>query len=309
MRPGVIDVHTHLPLAFGTQFNLNGLKLGLTEWSVDGALRVMDDNGVAAGVLSNPFVVSGPEAAARTRAINLRYAEIREQTGGRLGGFGALPMEDVEAAVVELRHVLDDLRLEGLCLPTSVGGRWLGHPDFEPLWREMDRRGAVAFVHPVHPINFDQTGMGYPVATLEFMFESTRMITNLVYSGTKRRFPNVKVISTHGGGAVPYLAQRISTLAGFLGVGDRVLMAPDEVLADLRTFYFDITACATPNALPALLELVPPSQLMMGFDWPMMPPGLIAPALDFIATTPALSDADRDMIRFGAARALFPNLA
>jgi 6-methylsalicylate decarboxylase len=305
----VVDVHTHLPIAYGDRFDPAGLPLGLTPWTLEGALAVLDDHGLAAAVLSNPFLVTGPQALERTQAVNDRYAELRVLSRGRLGGLAALPLHDPNAAAAEAARALDELSLDGVCLPTHVDGRRLGDPEFTPVWRALQARGAVAFIHPVHPPAFGETGMGYPVATLEFMFESTRMITNLIYSGVKQRFPGVKVISTHGGGSTPYLAARIAGLAEFLGVGGGVLRAPEAVLADLRTFYFDITACANPHALPALLALVPPDRLMMGFDWPMMPRTLIRPALEFIAETPLLDEAARQQIRAGTARTLFPRLA
>jgi predicted TIM-barrel fold metal-dependent hydrolase len=305
----IIDVHTHFAIGFGERFDLKGIKAGLYPWSEASAIKTMDENGITAQILSNPFVLTGSEALKRYRAQNEEYARIARDNPKRLGVFASLPLVNIDDALKEVAYALDILKMDGVCLPTSLDGKWLGHEHFQPLWAELDRRKAVVFVHPVHPINFDQTGMDYPVAVMEFMFESTRMITNMVYSGTKRRFPNAKVISTHGGGTVPYLARRIGMLAEFLGIGGGKFAAPEEVRKDLQTFYFDLTACTTPNALPAILDLVPSSQLMIGFDWPMMPPTLIKPAQDFVRTTKLLTDADRKAIFSGTALSLFPNLA
>jgi len=305
----IIDVHTHFAIGFGERFDLKGIKAGLYPWSEKDAIKTMDETGITASILSNPFVLTGPEALKRYRMENEEYARIVRDNPKRFGVFASLPLANMDDTLKELEYALDTLKMDGVCLPTSIEGKWLGNDHFQPLWAELDRRKAVAFVHPVHPINFDQTGMGYPVAVMEFMFESTRMITSMVYSGTKRRFPNVKVISTHGGGTVPYLARRIGMLAEFLGVGDGKFMAPDEVRKDLQTFYFDLTACTTPNAMPAILDLVPASQLMIGFDWPMMPPTLIKPAQDFVRQTSLLSDADRKAIFSATALSLFPALA
>lgn len=305
----IIDVHTHFAIGFGERFDLKGIKAGLYPWSEASAIKTMDENGISASILSNPFVLTGPQALERYRAENEEYARIVRDNSKRFGAFASLPLANMDDTLKELSYTLDTLKMDGVCLPTSLDGKWLGHEHFQPLWAELDRRKTVVFVHPVHPINFDQTGMGYPVAVMEFMFESTRMITNLVYSGTKRRFPNVKVISTHGGGTVPYLARRIGMLAEFLGIGDGKFMSPEEVRKDLQTFYFDLTACTTPNAMPAILDLVPSSQLMIGFDWPMMPPTLIKPAQDFVRTTKLLTEADRKAIFGGTAMTLFPALA
>jgi len=132
------------------------------------------------------------------------------------------------------------------------------------------------------------------------------MITNMVYSGTKRRFPNVKIISTHGGGTMPYLARRIGMLAEFLA-SETASSRRQKKCAPIQDLLFDLTACTTPNAMPAILDLVPSSQLMIGFDWPMMH-NTHQTCSNFIRTTPLLSDADRTAIFGGTAVKLFSRI-
>ena len=118
--------------------------------------------------------------------------------------------------------------------------------------------------------------MGINVSILEFMFDSTRMATNMVLSGAKKRFADVRLICTHGGGTIPYVASRISILEPLFGAGpNRPTLSGEEVLAGLSTFYFDLTASTAPASLDAIRHLVPPSRLMLGFDYPMMPAGTI----------------------------------
>src|SRR5258707_13241704 len=97
------------------------------------------------------------------------------------------------------------------------------------------------------------------------MFDTTRMIANMVATGAKKRFSNIKIISTHGGGTIPYLVNRIQVLEHTLGVAPgRLELSPEEVREGIASFYYDLTAATSQGQLRAILQLVPASQLVMG---------------------------------------------
>src|SRR3984893_9031610 len=115
------------------------------------------------------------------------------------------------------------------------------------------------------------------------------MATNMILSGAKKRFSDIRMICTHGGGTVPYLASRISILEPVFGAGpNRAVLSGEEILSGLSTFYFDLTASTAAASLDAIRHLVPASQLMLGFDFPMMPASIIPPILgrDAYSTLP-----------------------
>jgi hypothetical protein len=98
----------------------------------------------------------------------------------------------------------------------------------------------------------------------------------MVLSGAKQRFANIRMICTHGGGTIPYVASRISILEPLFGAGpDRPVLSGEEVLEGLSTFYFDLTASSAAASLDAIGHLVSASRLMLGFDYPMMPASTI----------------------------------
>jgi hypothetical protein len=135
------------------------------------------------------------------------------------------------------------------------------------------------------------------------------MATNMVLSGAKKRFSNVHLICTHGGGTVPYVASRISILEPVFGAGfDRPTLSGDEVLEGLSTFYFDLTASTAAASLDAIGHLVPSSQLMLGFDFPMMPATTIPNALERLERY-GYDTANRHAIVQGTALQLLPALA
>ena len=125
------------------------------------------------------------------------------------------------------------------------------------------------------------------------MFDTTRMIANMVATGAKKRFSNIPIISTHGGGTIPYLVNRIQMLEHAFGVGPgRLELSPEEVREGIASFYYDLTAATSEAQLGAILKLVPVSQLVMGLDFPLMSKSTFAPAIADIGRYPAFNKAD-----------------
>ena len=93
------------------------------------------------------------------------------------------------------------------------------------------------------------------------MFDTTRMITNMVATGAKKRFSQIKIIAAHGGGTIPFLVNRIQMLEHTFGVGKgRLELSSGEVREGIASFYYDLTAATSEAQLGAILKLVPVSQ-------------------------------------------------
>jgi predicted TIM-barrel fold metal-dependent hydrolase len=319
----IVDVHSHalLPrwldaVSEVTHLPRDRLQIAGTpvpEWSVEHHLAMMDAHGIAACVLSWPSATSflkGRPARELARAMNEEFASIIARHPKRFGAFAVLPLDDMDAAVEEMAYALDVLKLDGVSSSTHIGGVYLGDGRFDSWFSEMNRRATTLFVHPTTPVGSEQVSMGINVAILEFMFDSTRMATNMILSGAKKRFADIRMICTHGGGTVPYLASRISILEPVFGAGpNRAVLSSEEILSGLSTFYFDLTASTAAASLDAIRHLVPASQLMLGFDFPMMPANTIAPSLGWFEDYQQLAMADRDKIIQGNALGLLPRLA
>jgi predicted TIM-barrel fold metal-dependent hydrolase len=131
----------------------------------------------------------------------------------------------------------------------------------------------------------------------------------MVATGAKKRFSNIKIISTHGGGTIPYLVNRIQVLEHAFGVGTgRLELSPEEVREGIASFYYDLTAATSEAQLGAILKLVPVSQLVMGLDFPLMPKSTFAPAIADIGRYPAFNKADLQSLSYGNAGRLYPAL-
>lgn len=313
---GRIDVHHHiLPALYTAALAKLGIGSGggvaFPPWDPETALAVMDRNGIATAVtsISAPGIHFGDDAAARdlARRCNELSARLVADHPTRFGAFAVLPLPDVKGALVELEHALDALRLDGVVLLGSQSdGRYLGDPLFEDLMAELDRRSAVAFVHPAVPKSSEALPLDIPGAAIEFTFDTTRAALNLVWNGVVERRPNIRFILSHAGGTIPYLAHRISLFASLPAVRARLPRGP---LDSLKRFFYDTALSASPHALRSLQELVPAEQVLFGSDYPFAPEPITRASVDALAAYSGFDAAARAKLERANALALLPSVA
>ncbi|MEY9857784.1 putative TIM-barrel fold metal-dependent hydrolase [Catenulispora sp. GAS73] len=270
---GRIDVHQHMiPEIYARWLHAQGVKdpggRQLPEWSSDAALDLMDRQGIETAILSvstpGVFLGDGTDAARMARQVNEYAAELVTAHPERFGFFATLPLPDVPAAVAEATHALDVLSADGVVLLANNAGVYLGDPAFDPLLAELNERAAVVFVHPNELPGAAADGI--PPFAADFLLDTTRAAYNLVKLDVPRRFPSIRFILAHGGGFVPYAAHRLAvTIFGETG---RDL---NQILDDLRGFYFDTALTSSPAALPSLLAFAKPGHVLYGSDWPFAP--------------------------------------
>src|SRR5258705_11637927 len=306
----IIDVHSHIITNLGSQAPTDKLP----PWSIERSLSLMDANGISSSVLSLPDAASdakGPEACELARRINEQLADIVSRHPTRFGAMATLPaLSATDGVLEEMTYALDTLKLDGVSTTTSTDDVYLGDTRYDPWLEEMNRRAVTLFVHPVPAKASRSVDLGVDVSLLEFMFDTTRMLINMVFSGAKNRFSKIRIISTHGGGTIPYLMTRIETLEQVFGPGKgRPRLSPDQIREGLASFYYDLTAATSPAQLFALRQMVPLSQLVMGFDNPFMPGWTFPPAIQDIECWNGFSDTDVCSIAHRNAESLYPALA
>jgi predicted TIM-barrel fold metal-dependent hydrolase len=212
-----------------------------------------------------------------------------------------LPVANVDESLGELERALDGLGLDGVNVLTNVGGVYLGDPSLEPIMEELNRRGAVVFIHPTSPACWECTSLGYPRPMIEFPFDTTRAVTNLLLSGAFTRHPDIRWIVPHAGGTLPFLAPRIAGISVLLGADD-----PAAVVAQLRRLHYDLAGSANPSVVAALLGFVERSQVLYGSDWPFTPEPIVGAGLGWVAGNDNPITPDE---MAAAAVRLFPRLA
>src|SRR5260370_16937047 len=123
----------------------------------------------------------------------------------------------------------------------------------------MNRRKVTLFMHPTVARASLAVDLKIDVSILEFMFDTTRLLTNMVFTGTKRRFSDIRMISTHAGGTIPYLVTRLQTLELTFGPGpNRTPLTAQALKEEFASFYSALTPPTPPAHLVTIPEFVPP---------------------------------------------------
>ena len=308
---GLVDVHHH----FIPPFWFDEVKDHISRqgggrivpnwygWSEERALERMDETGVATAIvsISAPGVWFGDVAQGRrlSRETSLFAAQMRQRHPKRFGFFAALPLPDIEGSLREIEYAFDQLHTNGVVLMTSYGDRWLGDPSFDPVMQELDRRGAIVYVHPGSPACCSQLMSYVPPFLTEFTQDTNRTITSLMFSGQLVRRRAIRFIFSHAGGTIPMLAGRISQLS--TSVPQLAAAVPDGVEAELRRLYYEVANSANRPAIAALLSLVPATQVMFGSDFPLVPIAATQAKLSGLG----MSESDLASLSRGTAAKLF----
>ena len=280
------------------------------EWIPQVSLEAMDRFDIATAILSvtTPGAWFGDLHKARkmARYCNEWGARLVGDHSGRFGMFATMTLNDVDGSLRELEYALDVLKLDGIGLMTSCEGKWPGDPDFATIFDELDRRKAVVYFHPSCPSFASDLIPGVPPPIIEFMFDTTRAVCSLLYSGTFSRCPNIRFIFSHGGGAVPYLADRIASLVRRPTGEELAARIPNGVEYELRKIYYDIVSIAgNPPGMNALRGVSAPARLLFGTDFPF---DGMEHAVEGLAKC-AIPEAELAAINRENALALFPRLA
>jgi aminocarboxymuconate-semialdehyde decarboxylase len=267
---------------------------------LEARLGLMDRAGVEMQVLSAcPQLPCGEDAQKAVRAarfVNDQYADLAQRRRDRFRGFAALPMPHVEESVGEMGRALDELGMAGVAMNTTVLGRALVEPDFKPVFAELNRRGVVLYLHPAgnracSPLigNYHLTWMvGAPV-------EDTISVMHLITHGIPARYPNIKIINSHLGGALPMLLQRADDQYRWEAPD-----TPEPPSVAARRMWYDTVGHGHVPALRCAIESFGADRLLLGTDFPYENGDIFVRAVDYI------KDPQVDMI---AARAILDHNA
>jgi predicted TIM-barrel fold metal-dependent hydrolase len=297
-----IDVHHHV---VPPQFTDDSMPVKIPDAAAQ--MRSMDSWHIQSAITSlTPRVLlkNLHRLRAVARACNEFQAQMLRDHPARFGAFALLPLPDVDGALAEIAYALDVLRLDGVGLFSSVNDHYLGDASFDPVFDELNRRKAVAFIHPTHCEAPEHMRLHAPPFVVEYVFNTTRAIVNLIYSGTLRRSANIRFIVAHGGGTVPFLAQRIAMMEGHRGA-----KAVTDVIPTLRSLYYEIASTTSGFALRSLQELADPGHILWGSDLPFVYGTRLQEEIDHWQHYDGFDAAGRAAIEQLNALRLFPRLA
>jgi 6-methylsalicylate decarboxylase len=312
--PRRIDVHFHHIPPFYSEAVYEagrGPAIGrYPDWTPELALELMDSHGIEVALtsLAQPGVGFGSEASAQVlaRRCNDYAADLVARWPKRFGAFATVPMWSMRGALDETAYCLGELAFDGVSLFASYGEKFLGDPQFDPLMEMLNERGAVVFVHPgLHPSS-KGLALPWPAFMMEYLFDTTRAVVNLIFSGAIERFPRVQFILPHAGGLVPYFAWRLSVSPMI----DKRLpqLSREQVAAGLAHFWYDNALSPGVETFGSLDHVARPERIVFGTDYPFANPRVIAEAVK-THESGFLSEAKRAAIDRDNALALFPRFA
>jgi aminocarboxymuconate-semialdehyde decarboxylase len=308
-----IDVHAH----YWTGAYLDMLVgLGKTDTATqrgigagDGAelnerLRLMDRAGIDIQVLSAapqlPYGADAGRAVAAARHVNDEYAALvaahpdrfrafgatpfvcssdERPTALRAGGSPTSPMTHIDASIDEMNRAIDELGMVGVTMTTSVLNRAITDHDFEPIFAALDARGAVLYLHPAgngacSPLvaEHDITWMvGAP-------FEDTIAAMQLITSGHLQRYPGVKIICSHLGGALPMITRRADDHLAFEAPD-----TPQPPSQAVHRLWFDSVSHCHGPALRCAIDSFGADRILLGTDFPYEDGETFVRAVEYIA--------------------------
>jgi len=258
-------------------------------YDLEERFRVMDrfEGYVQVLTLSSPPVEAlGDRALTRdlARLANDEMAELVRRYPDRFLGFAAsLPMNDPEAAVREADRAIGELDALGVQIYTNANGLPLDDPRFEPLFARMSQLDRAIWVHPARTAMMpDYPGEDRSKYELWWVFgwpyETAIFMSRLIFAGHLDRYPNLKVLTHHGGGMVPHVAGRIGPGLDQLGA-----RTPDEDLGALarrmpkrpfdyyKMFYGDTALFGAEHAVRCAIEFFGVDHMLFGSDMPFDP--------------------------------------
>lgn len=237
--------------------------------NLDAQVEDMQRQRVAQRALSPPpftlnYELPADERARWARAINDGIAEAVAGYPGHFVGFATLPLPDVAASVAELERAVTDIGMRGVEIATNINGVELDDPILEPLWEAAHWLDVPILVHPWYNVGPSRMGDYYLSNLVGNPVETALAGARLVFGGVLERYPELKIILSHGGGALPHLVGRLRH-------GHKVRDEPKQRASDpiehLSKLYYD-TVVFDPMKLRHLVETVGATQVVLGTDYP-----------------------------------------
>lgn len=265
--------------------------------------KMLDDFGIDMQVytLTTPGThVESPATAVRLASmVNDEFAEGIAAHPGRFTALATLPLNDPAASVKELERAMKQLKLRGAMLFSNVNHVALADERFWPLYELANDLEAVLYIHPTDPAGVEAMTDFWLMPLVGFLMDTTLAASKLVFTGIPERFPKIKWVLTHCGGAIPYLAERLDRgYRAFKECRVNIQKPPSEYL---KKFYFDTVNFNT-DALKLAIAFAGADHLLAGSDYAHQigSPKLMLESLRALD----VSDADRTAILSGNAKRL-----
>jgi aminocarboxymuconate-semialdehyde decarboxylase len=269
---------------------------------IDFRVNVLDEAGVDRQVITFTApgtAIESPERAAElATVVNDGLVTARDRHPDRFTALAHLPLTNPEAALRELNRVLD-LGFPGVMLYSNANGVPLADERFLPIFERIDEAGAVIYIHPTYPVGVEAMEEYMLMPLVGFLMDTTLATAHLIYAGVPERFPRIRWVLCHTGGAIPFLAERLDRgFEAFPQCRANISRLPSDYLRD---FYYD-TVNFDPACLKLALDFAGAGRVIAGSDYPHMI-GSLSKMKSSIASL-GLSAEDEERVTAGNAREL-----
>jgi aminocarboxymuconate-semialdehyde decarboxylase len=212
--------------------------------------------------------VENPERAVRfAKLVNNAFAKIVKERSPRFASLATLPLNDVAESVAELSRAVTKLGMPGAMVFSNVNGVALADPRYEPFWAEANRLEAIIHIHPTDPVGVEAMTDYWLMPLVGFLMDTTLAAAKIVFTGIPERFPRIRWVLTHMGGAIPYLAERLDR--GFEAFSECRANISRPPSSYLKQFYFD-TVNFDRNAIELAISFAGVDRILAGSDYPHM---------------------------------------
>jgi predicted TIM-barrel fold metal-dependent hydrolase len=251
-------------------------------WNLDERFRIMDkyENLVQVLTLGWPpveEVAEGQTAVDLAKRANDEMAELVRRYPDRfIAAIACLPMNNMDAALVEVDRAVRELSFRGVLVYTPTCDKPLDSPEFMPLYEKMAHYDLPVFIHPMRSADYpdyrtENASKYHAYSTFGWPYETTMAMTRLVFGGVLERYPNLKVVTHHCGGMIPYFDQRITVFHDVFerqGQGYRIGLtrAPIDYY---KMFYADTALYGNSSALMCARAFFGTGHLLFGADMPL----------------------------------------
>lgn len=269
----------------------------------DARIEAMDAAKVDLAILSltcpNVYWGGAEVSLEAARIVNDDMARAQSLYPGRIRWLASLPWEHADLAIGELKRACDKGAV-GVMVLANIAGRSLTEPAFAPIWQEIDKRGLPVLVHPTAPPGTPEMDMRVYnlIASVGFMFDTSLAIARMIFDGFFDRFPNLKLIASHAGAALPYLAGRLDICFENMNACRMRISAPPRDY--LGHIYYD-SVTYRQEALELCIAVGGAEHVMYGSDYPHN----IGDMKGCLARVDALPPPQREAIRGGNAKRVF----
>ena len=327
MTSPVIDVHTHmlseewvnaLRRHGAPRYALKEVRGGLSAIHLDGApfmtpvppmfdydarIRMMDSAGIDVSIISLtcPNVFWGGEAVSSKTAamMNDTFSDAQTRYAGRIHWFATLPWQYPVKAVAELKRA-HAMGAVGVMVLANIDGRHLTDPEYAPVWQAIDDAALPVLVHPTAPPGVADMDMVrfQLTASIGFTFDTSLAVARMIYDGFLDRYPNLKIIASHGGGALPFLIGRMDQCFHHIpACREKIELEPSDYL---RRIWVD-SVVFRQDALDMCVRAVGSMNVLYGSDYPHT----IGDVYNTLAQVDALPAGVRERVRGVNAQRIF----